>query len=164
MSGYESGLSVTPIPGRFTVTGAMQQAHERLLSVFDQENPPEVINLQKLVDSPTSEMIVALDGELPTNYDDWLEIPEERYIGTLSLLFLRTMTRDLAQIEHVAVVPSRQGKGIGTALVKNAIKQAKAQGVSRVDLTSNQSKLAAQRVYEKTGFHTRETVNWRLEI
>ncbi len=151
------------VPSTLEVPLAMQDAHQRLLAQFAPDNPPQVINLQSMVSSPDSEIIVVVRSGQPETDRDWGEIYSEDYLGTLSLLLLRTLTRDLAHIEHVAVDPNAHGMGIGKKLVAKALEIGSERGVSRFDLTSGANKLAAQALYRTMGFVQRDTNNWRYE-
>lgn len=81
------------VPNTLLVPFAMQEAHERLLSVFRPEDPPQVKNLQAMVRSPDSEIIVAVASDTPPTEEQWPLIPSTAYLGTLSLLYLMTLTR-----------------------------------------------------------------------
>jgi ribosomal protein S18 acetylase RimI-like enzyme len=60
-------------------------------------------------------------------------------------------------VAHVGVAPSFQGKGIGTALLQHAERQAHAQGFRRLSLDVSARNRRAQRLYERLGFHVVET-------
>ncbi len=171
MSRPDSGIHFGFVPSfelrdtpDFEVPEHMIQAHERLLTVFEPAVPPVVIGLQAMVDSDSSEVAVAINGEFPLSQDEWDSVRPEQYVGSLTLLFVQTLTKQVAHIEHVMVDPSFRGRKIGTGLVRLAIGEAKEREVSRIDLTSGASKIEAQGLYAKMGFHTRETVNWRWEV
>lgn len=54
-----------------------------------------------------------------------------------------------------------RGRGVGEALTSTAVNIAKQRGAKTVDLTSRQSREAAHRLYEKAGFHVRDTNVYR---
>ena len=60
------------------------------------------------------------------------------------------MTR--AQIEGVRVEPHRRGEGIGEALFHAAIDLAREAGCGLVQLTTDQSRPDAHRLYQRLGF------------
>lgn len=69
-----------------------------------------------------------------------------------------------AWIEDVVVDESARGKGIGELLVKTAIKQARFEGLKEVNLTSNPSRIAANKLYQKIGFEPYQTNYYRYTI
>jgi len=83
-------------------------------------------------------------------------------IGTLTLVIFRIPTAMRAWIEDVVVDSSARGRGVGEALTLAAVKLAKERGARTVDLTSRRSRQAAHRLYEKAGFHVRETSVYRF--
>jgi GNAT superfamily N-acetyltransferase len=56
-----------------------------------------------------------------------------------------------AEIESVHVHPDHRGRGVGTALMKDAIGRARELGCYRVQLTSNTARPDAHRFYEQLG-------------
>ena len=85
-----------------------------------------------------------------------------RIIGTLTLVIFRIPTAIRAWIEDVVVEDAAWGRGVGEALTLAAVKLAKDRGAKTVDLTSRQSRKAAHRLYEKSGFHVRDTSVYRF--
>jgi len=85
-----------------------------------------------------------------------------RIIGTLTLVIFRIPTAIRAWIEDVVVDNAVRGRGVGEALTLAAVKVAKDRGAKTVDLTSRQSRKAAHRLYEKSGFHVRDTSVYRF--
>jgi ribosomal protein S18 acetylase RimI-like enzyme len=77
--------------------------------------------------------------------------------GTLSLAFYKTPSGHHAWIEDVIVDEQYRGKGIGKALVKKAIELAWKRKANSVNLTSRPGRVAANKLYLKTGFEKRET-------
>ena len=57
-----------------------------------------------------------------------------------------------------------RGLGVGEALTRAALDEARARGLGAVDLTSRPSRAAAHRLYEKLGFSTRETALYRKTL
>ena len=57
-----------------------------------------------------------------------------------------------------------RGKGIGEKLTQFAIDYAVEQGFAEIDLTSNPTRVAANKLYQKLGFVLRETNIYRLNI
>ncbi|HMS02331.1 MAG TPA: GNAT family N-acetyltransferase, partial [Gemmatimonadaceae bacterium] len=88
-----------------------------------------------------NELLVALDGEL--------------VVGCLQLTCIPGISRRgamRAQIEGVRVAASHRGRGLGEAMVRDAIERARAAGCVLVQLTSDASRADARRFYERLGF------------
>lgn len=62
---------------------------------------------------------------------------------------------DAAWIRMLAVMPERQGRGIGSALTVACVDRARADGRSRVILHTGDTQLAAQRIYARLAFERR---------
>jgi GNAT superfamily N-acetyltransferase len=76
-------------------------------------------------------------------------------VGTFQLTFLRHLTfrgARLAVIEAVHVARARRGGGIGEAMMRFAIDEARRRGCNRVQLTSHRDRTDAHRFYERLGF------------
>ncbi|MDO4790905.1 MAG: GNAT family N-acetyltransferase [Buchananella hordeovulneris] len=82
-------------------------------------------------------------------------------LGTLSLISFQIPTGVRAWIEDVVVDQAARGQGAGAALVAAAVAHAKEMGCRTVDLTSRPSREAANRLYRRCGFATRETNVYR---
>lgn len=157
-------VTVAQVPTALLAPAEMVEAQSRLLSRFNPDRPPQPSLLQAVIDNEKSALIFALLSFSAGHLLAWDAIPKESYVGTLTLSGLVTTTRYTGYIEHVAVDENYEGQGIGEMLVRRAIIVARAKGASRLDLTSGDSKEAAQRLYEKTGFTRRSTNNWRYEL
>jgi GNAT superfamily N-acetyltransferase len=78
-----------------------------------------------------------------------------RVVGTYQLTFIRhLMYRGglVAQIEAVRVASQLRNQGIGAAMMRHAIAEARRRGCARVQLTSNKQRKDAHRFYERLGF------------
>ena len=76
-------------------------------------------------------------------------------IGTFQITLIRHLEREaelVAEIESVVVDEPFRGKGIGGAMMRWAIENARERGCQRVQLTSNKRRLDAHRFYERLGF------------
>lgn len=76
-------------------------------------------------------------------------------IGTAQLTFIAGLSRrgaTRAQIEAVRVRSDRRGSGLGQELIRWAIETARERGCVMVQLTSDNSREAAHRFYERLGF------------
>jgi ribosomal protein S18 acetylase RimI-like enzyme len=57
-----------------------------------------------------------------------------------------------------------RGRGIGEALCRAALDQARAAGAATVDLTSRPAREAANHLYQRLGFQRRETHVYRYNL
>jgi GNAT superfamily N-acetyltransferase len=76
-------------------------------------------------------------------------------VGTFQLTFIQYLTYRggiRAQIEAVRVRADCRGQGLGTAIFRYAIRQAKARGAHLLQLTSDKQRPDAIRFYESLGF------------
>lgn len=83
-------------------------------------------------------------------------------VGALTLVAYPIPTGWRWWIEDVVVDHAARGRGIGEALVRAALGHARRQGAAAINLTSNPSRLAANRLYRRIGFHLRETNAYRF--
>jgi GNAT superfamily N-acetyltransferase len=77
-------------------------------------------------------------------------------VGTLQLTLLHHLSHrgaTRAQIESVRVVSSRRGHGVGHQMVEWALAQARARGARLAQLSTDKTRVDAQRFYESLGFH-----------
>lgn len=77
-------------------------------------------------------------------------------VGCLQLTVIPGLSRRgtaRGLIEGVRVASDRRSQGIGERLVRDAVGRARAAGCGLVELTSDKSRLAAHRFYERLGFH-----------
>lgn len=84
-----------------------------------------------------------------------------RIVGSLTLVLFHIPTGLRAWIEDLVVDNTVCGKGIGEALMREAVRIATASRAKSIDLTSRPSRTAAHRLYEKIGFTVRDTSVYR---
>jgi ribosomal protein S18 acetylase RimI-like enzyme len=109
--------------------------------------------LDDLIRSKASILLAAMDSA-----------DNDRIVGSLTLAVFRLPTGIRSWIEDVVVDSNERGKGIGEKLVRAAIERAHQEGAKTVDLTSRPSREAANRLYRRCGFETRETNIYRFII
>lgn len=130
------------------VTDEVVEAFARLIPQLSSSNPPPSREqLEALVRSEASTLFIArVDG---------------RIVGSLTLATFRIPTGVRAWIEDVVVDESARGHGVGEALNRAALDRAQAEGAITVELTSRPSREAANRLYLRMGFVTRDTNVYR---
>jgi ribosomal protein S18 acetylase RimI-like enzyme len=120
----------------------------RLLPQLSSSAPPVTAEvLEQIVASDSTTLLVArLDGEI---------------VASLSLVVFAIPSGTRAWIEDVVVDSSARGRGVGETLTRAAIGFARQRGARTVDLSSRPSRQAANRLYQRVGFHPRETTVYR---
>jgi ribosomal protein S18 acetylase RimI-like enzyme len=109
-----------------------------------------------------------IEDPLPASYYDAFErlsrdpnitlvVAEEggRVVGSLQLCILPGLSSQGASrglIEDVRVASDRRSRGIGEQLVQWALGEARAKGIKLVELFTHNSRVDAQRFYERLGF------------
>ena len=80
---------------------------------------------------------------------------DDKIVGTMQLSFLPGLARRgalRAQIEAVRVADDYRGRGLGAQMFGWAIEEASRRGCALVQLTSDKSRTAAHRFYQRLGF------------
>ncbi|HEY1650524.1 MAG TPA: GNAT family N-acetyltransferase [Acidimicrobiales bacterium] len=106
--------------------------------------------LARIVADPGATLFVARD--------------DDRVVGMLTLVTFEIPTAVRAWIEDVVVDEAERGQGVAAALVRAALDRAATRGARTVDLTSRPDRVAANRLYVRMGFATRETNVYRYTI
>jgi ribosomal protein S18 acetylase RimI-like enzyme len=132
-------------------TPEMVEAFNRLIPQLSSSAAPLTLaTLTDIVTAPDNTVFLARDPAAGG-----------RIVGTLTLVLFRIPTALRAWIEDVVVDAAARGRGVGEALTRAAVRVARDRGAKTVDLTSNRSRAAAHRLYEKAGFHVRDTSVYR---
>jgi ribosomal protein S18 acetylase RimI-like enzyme len=83
-------------------------------------------------------------------------------VGGLTLAMYPLPTGLKAWIDDVVVDAAARGRGIGEALSRAALDEARRRGAKEVDLTSRPKREAANRLYQRMGFVARDTNVYRF--
>lgn len=141
-----------------TVVNAVRYANEELVSQINHllpqlsssAAPMTLTQLKDFLDSSAITLFIATD--------------EGRTLGMLTLAMFPLPTGVRAWIEDVVVDVEARGQGAGELLTMTAVEHAKRHGAVTVDLTSRPSREAANSLYRKLGFQTRETNVYRFTL
>jgi ribosomal protein S18 acetylase RimI-like enzyme len=106
--------------------------------------------VERLVREEASTLLVARDGG--------------DIVGTLTLVLFRIPSGLRARVEDVVVDTEARGRGVAATLTRHALRLAQEAGARTVDLTSRPDRAAANRLYERLGFKTRESTLFRFSI
>jgi len=133
------------------VTDELVDAFRRLIPQLSSSSPPpDQAALEAIVDTPHSALFVArLDGAI---------------VGSLTLATYHIPTGLKAWIEDVVVDDAARGHGVGEALNRAALDEARRRGAKDVSLTSRPSREAANRLYQRIGFEPRTTNLYRYVL
>jgi ribosomal protein S18 acetylase RimI-like enzyme len=85
----------------------------------------------------------------------WLLANSDGYCGTVQGLRERT---GLGAIQNLGVVPAHRGRGLGTALLLQALHGFRRAGLGRAFLEVTAQNEAAVRLYQRLGFRRRKTI------
>ncbi|MFI1768918.1 GNAT family N-acetyltransferase [Streptomyces sp. NPDC020800] len=88
----------------------------------------------------------------------------ETIVGTLTLVMLPLPSGLRARIEDVVVDSAVRGQGVAGLLTREALRIAREAGARTVDLTSRPDRAAANRLYERLGFRTRQSTVHRFPL
>jgi len=129
------------------VTEELQEALQRLIPQLGVHKIPTTFKeLDRLIKSESSTLLAA-------RYPD----EDSAIAGILSLTIYRVPTGIRSIIEDLVVDKKMRRRGIGEALVRNAIELAREAGADGVSLTSNSQREAANQLYRSLGFELRKT-------
>lgn len=133
------------------VSDELVDAFDRLIPQLSSSAPPPGREgLDAIVRSPESALFVArVDG---------------RIVGSLTLAMYTIPTGLKAWIEDVVVDGEARGHGVGEALNRAALDEARRRGAKEVDLTSRPSREDANRLYIRLGFEARDTNVYRYRL
>lgn len=135
-----------------------RQVHElnELLFVLTErrKGPVSKGKWRQVATAPQQRFVIAIDDD-------------ETIVGMAHILFGFFPPGDAGFVESVAVLPSREGRGIGKRLNEILIEEAKKlEGVERLDLSSQPKRERANRMYQSLGYVLRNAVSnfYRLRI
>lgn len=132
-------------------TPELVDAFARLIPQLSKSSPPPTATeIDEIARGEATVLFVArVDGEI---------------MGSLTLAVFRIPTGLRAWIEDVVVDDAARGAGVGAALNRAALDEARRRGARTVDLTSRPSREAANRLYQRLGFVARETNVYRFDL
>lgn len=111
---------------------------------------PSFDTLNSIVNSENVKLLVAVE--------------DDKIIGSLAIALYLIPTGKKAIIEDVIVDESARGKGVASKLMDKAIEIARENGARKIELTSNPTRIAANKMYVKYGFKVRDTNFYRLDL
>ena len=142
--------SVTVAPASAATAELLVAFHRLIPQLSSSSTPISTDQLAEMIAAESTTIFVATK--------------EQEIVGLLTLVIFRIPTGVRAWIEDVVVDESARGHGVGEALNRAALDDARRRGAKTVDLTSRPSRAAANRLYQRLGFVARETNVYRYEL
>jgi ribosomal protein S18 acetylase RimI-like enzyme len=142
--------SVTVAPASAATPELLTAFHRLIPQLSSSSTPISTDQLAEMIAADSTTIFVATK--------------EQRIVGLLTLVVFRIPTGVRAWIEDVVVDESARGHGVGEALNRAALDDARRRGAKTVDLTSRPSRAAANRLYQRLGFVARETNVYRFTL
>ncbi len=131
------------------ITDEVFEAFQRLTPQLSAGSPaPARAHLDEMLAQPCCVLLAARTGD-------------GRIAGVLTLILFSTPMGKHAWIEDVVVDEAARGQGLGMALTRAALEQARAAGAKNVNLTSRPARAAANRLYLRAGFQHWQTNLYR---
>ena len=122
--------------------------------------PPSLDELHRIIEDPATTLFLAVSDRTRSEGAPG----RGQVVGMLTLAVFLLPTGMRAWIEDVVVDDEARGTGVASALVQAALDGAKRQGARTVDLTSRPEREAANRLYVRLGFLSRETNVYRYSL
>jgi ribosomal protein S18 acetylase RimI-like enzyme len=128
-------------------TDELYQAMQRLIPQLGiHKIPPARNELKTLLDTQGATLLIAREPD-----------QNGEIVGVLSLTIYRVPTGVRSIVEDVVVDEKMRRRGIGEALMREAINLAREADANGVSLTSNLQREAANLLYQSMGFQLRKT-------
>ncbi|MFG1942200.1 GNAT family N-acetyltransferase [Nonomuraea sp. NPDC048826] len=133
----------------------VREAGDEVVAAFGRLLPQ--LSAGAAVDADAVRRVVAANTVLAARDGDTV-------VGLLTLVTYPLASGVRARIEDVVVDEAARGRGVGAALTERALELSREAGARTVDLTSRPERAAANRLYERAGFHRRDTVVYRVAL
>ncbi len=87
-------------------------------------------------------------------------------IGMVNLLYTvsTALGAQVALLEDMVVSPNRRGQGIGSILIRDAVKFAREKGCMRITLLTDDDNEEAHRFYKRHGFSRSSMIAFRMSL
>ena len=91
-------------------------------------------------------------------------LADQKIAGMLTVGIYYSPTGGKAWIEDVVVDEIYRGQGFSKQLVTHAVRFVKEQGIPLIMLTSNPTRTAANKLYQKSGFEQKQTNVYKMNL
>lgn len=121
--------------------------------------------LKQLTTHPVKLTETALKGIISQeNTHLFFLLADKEIAGMLTVGIYYSPTGGKAWIEDVVINEKYRGQGLSKQLVTHAIRFVKEQGIPLLMLTSNPTRIAANKLYQKLGFEQKQTNVYRINL
>jgi ribosomal protein S18 acetylase RimI-like enzyme len=139
------------------------------LEIVKQPTPALLEGMNRLLPQLSSTAPVVSDSYLAAllatqGVDLMVAIDDEQVVAMVTLVSFKIPSGVRGWIEDVIVDEHFRGRGVGRQLMIGAIEEFKRNGVRTIDLTSRESRTAANAMYRDLGFQLRETNVYRYSF
>lgn len=140
----------------------------RIIEVSDY-NPLYLEAAQKFLDQLTSQPVILTEEVFKQILQDgnshlFFLLEEEKPAGMLTVGTYHSPTGGKAWIEDVVIDKAFRGKGLSKLLVAHAVEFVQTLGIPLLMLTSNPKRVAANSLYQASGFERKETNVYRMKF
>lgn len=139
-----------PIERVTQVDEELVSAFARLIPQLSQATPPGASELDAITRAQGTTLLVAREARA--------------IVGIAMLHIYRIPTGLQARIDDVVVQLASRGRGLGEALMREAMTIARAAGAKALHLTSHPRREAANRLYLRLGFEQRDTNAFSMKL
>ena len=91
-------------------------------------------------------------------------LADQKIAGMLTVGIYHSPTGGKAWIEDVEMDEKYRGQGFSKQLVTHAVRFVKEQGIPLIMLTSNPTRITANKLYQKLGFEQKQTNVYRMNL
>lgn len=129
--------------------------------------PAYLEEIQRLIAQLTSRPVEITETALQeiisqANTHLFVALTDQKITGMLTVAIYHSPTGGKAWIEDVVVDQRMRGQGVGKQLVLHAIEFVKAQRIPQLMLTSNPTRISANKLYQSLCFQPKETNVYRM--
>lgn len=132
-------------------TDALQLVNKYIQQLTDESTTLSAENFRTVLDSENTHLLLL--------YND-----DKEAVGMITLVLCSAVSGYKGWIEDVVVDYDYRGKGYGKLLVGCAIEYAKTLGIETLMLTSNPSRIEANKLYQSVGFEQYITNVYKLKM
>ena len=120
--------------------------------------------VQKLLEQLTNRPVKLKEIISQENTHLFFLLADQEIAGMLTVGIYHSPTGGKAWIEDVVVDEKYRGQGLSKQLVTHAVRFVKEQGIPLIMLTSNPTRIAANKLYQKLGFEQKQTNVYRMNL
>ena len=128
-------------------------------NMLQQLTPEQSPQRKELTEEKFRQIVESVQTHLFVMFDE-----NETPVGTLSVGLYRTPSGYKAWIEDVVVDETFRGRQYGKKIVEHALNFIREAGADTIALTSNAGRIAANKLYQQSGFELYETNLYKIRL